>query len=159
MPLDEQIKEAAEKIWDKIKTHLRIANPTAPAFSPRSLWTINNLFESDDERKPGGLLFFWESAQSPVGVIQRQQRIFELGAYVGEVVRRHYGDKCAWGDEVREREIELHLPGGKKPLHPMRFIGEQITKYKSGSIVKWGVDAGLPVGERPKRPAAHFKPS
>jgi hypothetical protein len=156
MPIDEQIKDDAERIWAEIKERHIGSGPRWPDFSPQSLWTIENLFEREDEHIAGGLLFFWDSAQTPKGVSQRRERAFKLGAYIGEVVRRNL-DGWQWNDpNGKDEEIELRREG-KDPLFPIKFIKDQITEHTSGSIVEWGKAAGLTIGEPPKPPRARFR--
>lgn len=143
MPTDEIKTRSAKDIWDYLKTRQRVYFATMKDFSPQSLWVIDQFFRLCSGDGP-------DRVGSPFDTKDTLPLIFSLGAYIGEVVRQHYGDKCEWGDEVLEGEISLHLPGDKEPLHPMDFIRSQMDDYKPESIVRWGLDAGLPVGERPK---------
>jgi hypothetical protein len=152
MGTDKQIEEAAEKIWTYLKSRQVIFLPGVRDFSPASLWVIERFFEMCSGQGP-------HKAGSPFDVQDHKPLQFQLGAYIGEVVCRYHGEKCTWGDEVQEDEIELHLPDGKlPPLFPMRFIGEQLNSYKPGSIIEWGTKAGLSVGKRPRPPVARFRP-
>jgi hypothetical protein len=152
MSICEQIKKDADDIWTYLKGRPRIFFPDAKDFSPQSLWTIERFFEACSGK---GV----DKGGSPFDVIDHTQIQFQLGAYIGEVVRRHYGEKCTWNcDEVFEDKLELRLPDKKlPPLFPMRFIGEQIRSYKQGSIVEWGSKAGLNVGKQPPRPQGGFR--
>ena len=170
MPIDEQIKEAeeaAKKIWAEIKQRQDVYL-FVEDFSPQSLWIIDRLFKSPRQHEDGGLLHFSEpvTTRSPAGIIQRKNRIFELGAYVGEVVRQHYGKaKCKWVEDGNKEELHFHqpisvlqLPNGKiVSPPPMKLIEDQLKDYKSGSIVQWGRDAGLQVGDCPKLHNANFR--
>jgi hypothetical protein len=151
MPIDEQIKGAAEKIWGEIKQRQDVYLPMKD-FSPQSLWLIDRLFKSPRQYEGGGLLCFIETPANPYDAkIKRRESVFALGAYIGEVVRQNakgYEWNC---DAVIEERIELRLPD-RKVLFPMKFIQEQIKNYKPGSIVQWGRDAGLPIGKCPKLP-------
>lgn len=156
MTLDKRIETSAYRIWNAIQEHRRLIIPSAHRFTAKSLWVIDNLLVSDEQHKPGGLLFFGEDEQSPVSNMQRQQRIFEIGAYVGEVVRSYHGENCKWGERGND-EFRLHWPD-REPIFPMQCIEDRIRNYETGSIIKWGEDAGLHVGKRQDKPTVSFRP-
>ena len=147
MPVDEQIKEAAERFWgdSSKKTGLTGRHYLAHArgkekFSPENLRAVDILFASADSH--GGM----------IGLT-----FFEVGAYIGEIVRRFYGEKCKWVEAGASDEIELHLPDGKV-LSPMNLVKEQIKAYEPEGFVKWGRKAGLKFGGFLKLPQARFRP-
>jgi hypothetical protein len=75
---------------------------------PQSLWEIDRLFDEHSQNgaaRPGGLL------SSGLG-----QRVFAVGSYVGEVVRRKLGGDWIGDDSDPEAEInvELQLPDGTR---------------------------------------------
>jgi len=114
-------------------------------FSPGSLWEIDRFFEEHGENgaaKPGGLL-----AQD-LGA-----RLFALGAYIGEVVRRHQGGRWVGNDSDPEAEInvELHLPDGTR-CWPVQRVMKRFKNGAEDGIAGWGHAAGLPVGPRPSMP-------
>ena len=114
-------------------------------FSPGSLWEIDRFFEEQSEggaAKPGGLL-----AQD-LGA-----RLFALGAYIGEVVRRHQGGRWVGNDSDPEAEInvELHLPDGTR-CWPVQRVMKRFKNGAEDGIAGWGHAAGLPVGPRPSMP-------
>ena len=114
-------------------------------FSPGSLWEIDRVFEEQSEggaAKPGGLL-----AQD-LGA-----RLFALGAYIGEVVRRHQGGRWVGNDSDPEAEInvELHLPDGTR-CWPVQRVMKRFKNGAEDGIAGWGHAAGLPVGPRPSMP-------
>jgi hypothetical protein len=148
MAADDFFEKHANEISRELKERRYIAD-----FSPQSLWEIERFFQ-DRKDEPGDLLFLWPGNYEQKN--QRQERIFNIGVYVGEVVRQHL-EGCRWdSDDVADEQIRLHLPEGKS-ITPMKFIGEQITTYQPGNIVKWATDAGLKVGDPRKHPTAHFR--
>jgi hypothetical protein len=151
------IQNAADTFWNELKDKLPpiVAKANAEKFSPESLRIIEWVFENRIIRGTD-----WNF--SPLTPDNRPI-MFHIGAYIGEVVRQNIkGYK--WNlENVREEEIELNLPErvndkfpNEKVLFPMRFIGEQITRYEKGGIVQWGEQAGLEIGGLTKLPMAGF---
>jgi hypothetical protein len=144
-----EFEKRAKNIWDKLRnSHLSLAAMAdADIFSPNNLWVVQRIFENrNGEDKPGDLLFAWPGDNKSIW--ERDERIFNLGVYVGEIVRRsvkNYEWNC---DDPRE--CQLFLPDDKSPLSPIKFIAEQVKDYRQGSIVEWGKKAGLKLGESPK---------
>jgi hypothetical protein len=114
-------------------------------FSLASLWEIERFFCEHSDKgiaKPDGLL-----AQD-LG-----SRIFALGAYVGEVLRRYRNGQWVGDDNDPKVEvnIELHFPDAEV-CWPIQRV---MKRFKNGSedcIGFYGYAMGLPVGERPKVP-------
>ena len=114
-------------------------------FTPESLWEIDRFFDEnavDGAAKRGGLL-----AQ------QLGQRIFAIGSYVGEVVRRKVGGEWVGDDSNPEAEItvELHLPDGKI-CWPVQRVMKRFKNGAEDGIAGWGSGLGLQVGPRPESP-------
>jgi hypothetical protein len=144
MTTNEFIKTQADEISRELKARQYIAD-----FSPESLWEIERFFKKHRDT-PGDMLHAWPDNDEEKR--QREKRIFSLGAYIGEVVRRNlYEWNC---DDPRT--CYLCLPDARSPLFPMELIDEQIKEFKEGSIAEWGKMAGLEVGECPKLPQAKF---
>ena len=80
-------------------------------------------------------------------------RLFALGAYIGEVVRRHQGGRWVGNDSDPEAEInvELHLPDGTR-CWPVQRVMKRFKNGAEDGIAGWGHAAGLPVGPRPSMP-------
>ena len=70
-------------------------------FSPASLWEIDRFFDGnsrDGQAVPGGLL------SEDLG-----SRIFAIGSYVGEVIRKAKGAKWSGDDSDPQAEINVEL--------------------------------------------------
>lgn len=133
----EDIQTAAE--W--IAEALTVSGYDAD-FSPNSLVEVDRFLSEhsvDGQPVPGGLL-----AES-LGA-----RLFALGAYSGEVVRRNVGGEWRGDDDDPSVEVnvELHLPDSTI-CWPMQRV---MKRYKNGpeaSIAHWGAHAGLNVTRDP----------
>jgi hypothetical protein len=136
--LKEDIHTSAEWI-----SHALQSSGYRADFSPESLWEIDRFFDEQSahgQAEPGGLL------SEGLGA-----RIFALGAYVGEVVRRKLGGEWVGDDSDPQAEIsvELKLPDGTRCWPTQRVM----KRFKNGSedgIAGWGSGAGLQVGPGPK---------
>jgi hypothetical protein len=136
----DDIHKAAEWIARALKSSGYMAD-----FSPGSLWEIDRFFDEHSEKgqaKKGSLL------ASEVGA-----RIFALGAYVGEVVRRHKGGEWAGDDNDPQVEVnvELRLPGGKVSW-PMQRVMKRFKNGAEDGIAAWGAALDLDLGKRPEPP-------
>ena len=115
-------------------------------FSPQRLWSIDRFFDDNSKRgqpKRGGLL------ASDLG-----RRIFALGAYVGEVIRRNAGGTWHGNDDDPDGEInvEVVLADGTR-MWPVRRV---MKRYKNGpedGVAAYAAALGLDVGQ-PPHPAA-----
>ncbi len=111
-------------------------------FSPESLWEIDRFFEeqsSGGKAKRGGLL------AEGLG-----QRIFGIGSYMGEVVRRPIGGEWITDDDDPNGEvnIELRLADGSQCWPVQRAM----KRFKNGAedgIAVWGSVVGVEVGPKP----------
>src|SRR5262249_36871086 len=129
------IKEDINKSAEWIALALKSSGYRAD-FTPQSLWEIDRFFDdhsANGNAKPGGLL-----SQS-LG-----SRIFAVGAYIGEVVRRNVGGEWVGDDTDPKAEItvELHLPDGRG----CRPIQHAMMRFKTGAkdgFANWGINAGL----------------
>jgi hypothetical protein len=140
----EDAREAAEWIASALSSSGYLAD-----FTPTSLWEIDRFFEEqtrDGNPNPGGLL-----SQS-FGA-----RIFALGSYVGEVVRRYVGGEWHGDDSDSEAEInvELRLPNGAS-VWPVQRVMKRCKNGMEDGIAVYGHFLGLPVGkwgaaDRPKK--------
>lgn len=113
-------------------------------FSPESLWHIDFFFDDhsrNGEPIPGGLL------SEDLGI-----RLFALGAYVGEVLRRNIGGEWLVDDTDPQAEINVALKLASGALcWPIQRV---IKRFKNGpedGIAAYGAGMGLQVGPRPER--------
>jgi hypothetical protein len=119
-------------------------------FAPESLWEIDRFFDEhsrDGAAKPWGLL------AEDLG-----KRMFALGAYVGEVVRRQRGGEWRGDDADPEAEltVELHLPDGTS-VWPVQRVMKRLQNGPEDGIAAWGHTLNLPVGPRPEPPKSFWK--
>jgi len=110
-------------------------------FSPESLREIDRFFEEQSAGgtpKPGSLL------ANDVG-----QRIFAIGAYTGEVVRRNRGGTWVDADQGPDADIniELHLPDGTC-CRPVQRAMKRLKNGAEDGIAAWGSGAGLEMRPR-----------
>ena len=118
-------------------------------FSPRSLWEIDRFFDEHSRNGaavPGGLL------AEHLG-----QRIFAIGAYMGEVVRREIGGEWIGDNDDPEAEIhvELQISDGTRCWPVQRAM----KRFKNGAedgIAGWGSGMGLQVGTPTEPPRKGF---
>jgi hypothetical protein len=119
-------------------------------FSPEGLWEIDRFFDDQSRggaAKPGGLL------SKDLG-----QRLFAIGAYVGEVVRRNLGGDWVGDDADAQVEINvaLHLPDGTRCWPVQRVI----KRFKNGaedSVAAWASGIGVLVGSPPPARTGFFR--
>jgi hypothetical protein len=108
-------------------------------FSPPSLWEIDRFFEEQSKEGRavrGGLL------AEGLG-----QRIFCLGAYAGEVIRRNKGGEWLADDDDANAEIniELRLPEGEL-CWPVQRVMKRFKNGAEDGMAVWGLAFGLDVG-------------
>lgn len=115
-------------------------------FSPSSLWEIDRFFDEhskDGQATPDGLL---------VGILG--SRIFAIGAYIGEVIRRSKGGEWIGDDADPEAEIgaTLKLPDGKE-CWPVQRAMKRFKNGPEDGIAAYGFACfDLAVGSRPAPP-------
>ncbi|WP_054491943.1 hypothetical protein [Ardenticatena maritima] len=113
-------------------------------FSPSSLWYVDFFFDDhsrNGEPIPGGLL------SQDIGV-----RLFAIGAYVGEVLRRHLGGEWYGDDNDPQAEINvaLRLNTGAT-CWPVQRVIKRFENGWEESVAAYGAGMGLQVGPRPLR--------
>lgn len=112
-------------------------------FSAQSLWSIDRFLDENSAQgrpRPGGLL------ATDLG-----SRIFALGAYVGEVVRRHAGGTWLANDDDPQGEVdvELVLPDGTR-IRPVQRVMKRYQNGPDDGIAGYGAALGLEVGQPPQ---------
>ena len=120
-------------------------------FSPESLWEIDRFF---DEQSRNGKPRRWGLLASETSL-----RLFAVGAYVGEVIRRELGGEWQADDagEQPELDLALRLPDGRL-LWPVRRAVARLTRGPAEAIVGYATDAGVDVGAKPK-PSRRKRPA
>ncbi|MGO9110751.1 MAG: hypothetical protein ACLP9L_16135 [Thermoguttaceae bacterium] len=131
----EDVGEAAEWIAMALSSSGYSAD-----FTPKSLWEIDRFFDEHSRHGdpvPGGLL------SDALG-----SRVFALGSYVGEVIRRHIGGEWFGNDSDTRAEIsvELRLPDGSI-CWPVQRVMKRLKNGTEDGIAAYGHALGLPVGE------------
>jgi hypothetical protein len=111
-------------------------------FSPRSLWEVDRFFDEHTQRgaaKSGGLL------SQDLGA-----RLFGLGAYVGEVIRRQKGGHWVGDDKDPQAEInvELRLADGSR-CWPVQRVMKRFSLGAAEALAPYGQGLGLDVGPKP----------
>jgi hypothetical protein len=127
----DDLHEGAEWIATALSSSGYVAD-----FSPNSLIEIDRFFEEHSENGQavqGGLLS--ESLGS---------RLFAIGAYVGEVIRRNVGGEWKGDDDDPSAEInvQLELPDGTL-CWPVQRVMKRFKLGAEEGIAAYGVGAGL----------------
>ena len=115
-------------------------------FTAASLWHIDFFFDDHSESgaaKPGGLL------SQGLG-----SRLFAIGAYIGEVIRRERGGEWIGNDDDPQAEINISLRLSDGTI--CWPVQRAIKRFKNGledGIAAYGKGMSLNVGPRPERAA------
>jgi len=112
-------------------------------FSPASLWSVDRFLDDHapaGQPRRGGLL------ATDVG-----SRLFSLGAYTGEVLRRNLGGQWQTNDADPEGELNvaLTLPVGDV-VFPVQRVMKRFKNGTEDSVAAYGAALGLVVGPDPK---------
>jgi hypothetical protein len=118
-------------------------------FSAESLWEIDRFFDEHSaagRAKPGGLL------SEDLG-----SRIFAIGAYVGEVIRRSKGGEWKGDDADPQAEINvvLSLSGGAQ-CWPVQRVMKRFKNGSEDGIASYALGLGVEIGPRPEPPPRSF---
>lgn len=143
------IKEDIAESSDWISRALQSSGYRAD-FSPHSLSEIDRFFDDhsvNGTAKPGGLL------SQDLG-----PRLFAIGSYIGEVVRRSVGGEWVGDDADPEAEItvELHLPDGSR-CWPIQRVMKRFRNGPEDGIAFWAYGVGLQVGPSPEPRKGFFR--
>jgi hypothetical protein len=126
---------------EQISTALRSTGYRAD-FSADSLWDLDSFFDEHTKNgtpKPGGLL-----------ADQTGARVFALGGYLGETLRRHLGGQWSGDDADPEGEISIMLrlqDGGA--CFPVQRVMKRLSQGSAESLIAYGLALGLQPGPRP----------
>jgi len=117
----------------------------AADFTPASLWEIDRFF---DEQTRKGEPRRWGLLAKDTSL-----RLFSLGAYVGEVIRRDVGGE--WevdDDDDPQAELNLALRLVDDSLvWPVQRAVKRMRNGTEDAIVAYAVALGVDVGKKPKR--------
>jgi hypothetical protein len=110
--------------------------------SPSSLWDVERFFDEqteDGRARPRGLL------SEGLG-----SRVFGLGAYLGEVIRRDLGG--AWhgddSDPDAEINVAVDLANGLR-IWPVQRVMKRIVNGPEDNVAHFAVALGMDIGRRP----------
>jgi hypothetical protein len=112
-------------------------------FSPASLWEIDRFFDEhalDGAPVRGGLL------ASDLG-----SRLFAIGGYVGEVIRRSVGGEWRGNDADPQAEINVELVVADTTCWPVQRVMKRLKNGAEEGIAVYGGSFGLAIGPRPTR--------
>ena len=111
--------------------------------SPSSLWDVERFFDEQaraGKARPQGLL------SEGLGT-----RLFALGAYVGEVVRRDRGG--AWHGDDSDPQVEINvavdLADGKR-IWPVQRVMKRFRNGPEDNVAHYAILLGVEIGPRPE---------
>lgn len=111
-------------------------------FTPSSLWEIDRFFDEHSNNgnpKPGGLL------AEDLG-----PRLFAVGGYIGEVLRRNIGGEWHGDDNDPQAEINIELKlFDDSTCWPVQRAMKRLKNGQEDGIAAYGSALGLSVGEKP----------
>jgi hypothetical protein len=144
-----KIEEDAKRAAAWIATALSSSGYRAD-FSPGSLWEVDRFFDEHTKNgraRPRGLL------AEDLG-----QRIFALGAYVGEVLIRHAGATWEGDDNDPDGEVNLalRLRDGSQ-IWPVQRAMKRFQLGSEESIAPYASVLGLAVGPKPRPPKPRWR--
>ncbi len=119
-------------------------------FVPASLWEIDRFLE---ENSRNGKAIGGKLLSKDLGA-----RIFSLGCYVGEVLRRTLGGEWHGDDADPQAEVnvELHLPDGSI-CWPVQRVMKRLMNGAEDSITSYGTAFGSDIGPAPESPPTPLK--
>jgi len=137
------VVEGALKMADMVASALRHSGYEAD-FTPRSLWELDRFF---DEESRKGRPRKW-------GLLAKETslRLFSIGAYLGETIRRELGGE--WeadeGDEEAMLNLRLRLPDGAV-IWPVQQAVRRLASGRDEALVPYAAEHGLDAGPKPSR--------
>jgi hypothetical protein len=133
----------ALKMADMVAAALTSSGYTAD-FSPRSLWEIDRFF--DEETRKG------EPRRWGLLAKDTSLRLFSVGAYVGEVIRRARGGEWEADDADEQGELNLALRlADDSVTRPVRQAVKRMREGRAEAIVEYAAALGVDAGPKPKR--------
>jgi hypothetical protein len=139
--IDEDIQSSANWI-----AHALTSSGYHADFSQQSLWEIDRFF---DEHTQGGEAIAGGLLSRDLG-----QRIFAIGSYMGEVIRRALGAEWVGDDNDPQEKIniQLQLVGGAI-CWPVQRAMKRFKNGPEDGIAAWGLGLGLNLGPKPESPS------
>ncbi|MCX7619439.1 MAG: hypothetical protein N2037_01170 [Acidimicrobiales bacterium] len=136
-PLLDELRLAA----DFVAHALRVSGYRAD-WSPASLWDLERFFcehVAEGAPRPGGLL-----------AVDTGKRVFALGSYLGEVVRRDLAGEWIVDelDDHPEVSAAIQFPDGTRTW-PVQQVMRRIVNGRRDGIVQYAVALGVEVGPLP----------
>jgi hypothetical protein len=119
-------------------------------YSPESLWSVDRFL---DEHSENG-----EARRRGLLATDLGGRLFALGAYTGEVIRRSAGGTWQVDDEDPQGEINVQLvlaDGGT--VWPVQRVLKRFSNGPEDGVAAYGVALGLDVGPAPATPDPRSK--
>ena len=119
-------------------------------FSGSSLWEVERFF---DDHAPDG-------HATPNGLLSEKlgQRIFALGGYVGEVLRRNVGGIWEGDDDDPQAEINVALRlADTAVVWPVQRVMKRYQNGSEDSVVVYAAALGVVVGPRPRSRRRRFR--
>jgi hypothetical protein len=121
-------------------------------FSPESLWELDRFF--DEQSKDGMAL--------PKGLLEEDlgMRMFCIGAYLGEVLRRRLGGEWEWDENDPQAEINVSLRCNNGAVcWPIQRVMKRLANGPEDGIAVYGYGMGLEVGLNPDIASPPEKPA
>lgn len=111
-------------------------------FSPSSLWEIDRFF---DEHSKNGQAVLGGLLSEDVG-----SRLFAIGSYVGEVIRKAIGGEWDGDDSDAKAEINVKLIlSNSTQCWPVQRVLKRFKNGPDDGIAVYGHSLGLRVGSKP----------
>jgi hypothetical protein len=135
--------ENALKMADMVAAALESSGYGAD-FSPESLWELDRFF--DEQARKGGPRRWGLLAKDT------SLRLFSLGAYLGEVIRREVGGEWEADDEAEHPELALalRLPDDAV-VWPVQQAVKRMRNGAEDALVPFAEALGVEVGPKPSK--------
>jgi hypothetical protein len=138
------VVEGAQKMADMVAAALKHSGYEAD-FTARSLWELDRFF---DEQARKGRPRKWGLLAKDTSL-----RLFSIGAYLGEVLRRELGGEWEDSDEDGDEamlNLTLRLPDGRI-VRPVQQAVKRLASGRAEALVPFAGELGLEAGPKPQR--------
>jgi hypothetical protein len=138
------VADEARKMAELVAVALRSDGYEAD-FSPASLWELDRFF--DEQSRKGKPRRYGPLAK------ETSLRLFSLGAYAGEVIRRELGGEweSAHDDPQPELNLALRLPDGTV-IWPVQQAVRRLASGADEALVAYAKTLGVEAEPKPGRP-------